>query len=64
MSTKTKIDCIAMKRKAQERIYQQTRGLSGAEQIAYFEKRAEEGKLGGWWKRVKARALTERYRGV
>lgn len=56
-STKT-FDCIDYKRRVQSEIYEATRHLSTEEQIEYFRRRAEEGPLGDWWKRVK-RAQTE-----
>ena len=43
MSTKTKtFDCVEMKRKAQERIYAETQGLSREEELAYFHQAAAE----------------------
>ncbi len=39
---KKTFDCMAMKRKAQERIYQETRGLSRDEELAYFHRAAAE----------------------
>jgi len=35
------IDCIEMKRRAQERIYEQTRHLSREEELAFFKESAE-----------------------
>jgi hypothetical protein len=52
-TTKT-FDCIAYKRKVQEQIYEQTRHMTTEEQIQYFRRRAEEGSLGDWWRKVKA----------
>lgn len=54
MSTKKKkkaFDCVEMKRRAQERIYADTKGLSPEEEIEYFRKRAEE-----FWRRFHARS--------
>jgi hypothetical protein len=39
--TKT-FDCVEMKRKAQERIYRETRGLSRDEELAYLHRAATE----------------------
>ena len=51
-TSKPAIDCVAMKRQAQAKIYTATKGLSVADQIAYFRRRAAAGALGGWWKQV------------
>lgn len=55
MSTKTtkSFDCIAFKREAQRQIYEDTKHMTSEEQIEYFRKRAEEGSLGHWWRRVR-----------
>jgi hypothetical protein len=43
MTKKTKtFDCIAMKRKAQEAIRAQVRGMTPKEEVAFFRKGAEE----------------------
>jgi hypothetical protein len=42
-----KFDCVEMKRKAQERIARQTRGMSGDEELQYFHKGAAE-----FWKEI------------
>lgn len=39
---KKKIDAIAMKRKAQEKIYEEIKDLSTEEQIEYFNKAGEK----------------------
>ncbi len=43
MTTQRKktFDCIEMKRRAQERIYAETKDLSPQEEIEYYRKRAE-----------------------
>jgi len=46
------IDCVALKRRAQAKIHADTKGMSAAEQIAYFHRRARSGALGTWWERV------------
>ena len=46
------VDCLALKRRAQARIYAATRDLSAADQIAYFRDQARSGALGVWWRRV------------
>jgi hypothetical protein len=46
-------DCLAFKDRAQARLIEETRGMSAEQEIAYLTKKAEEGPLGDWWKRVK-----------
>ena len=50
--SKQAINCVALKRRAQAKIYADTKGMSAADQIAYFRRRAQSGALGAWWKRV------------
>lgn len=38
-----KFDCVEMKRRIQEKIYEETKDLSREELVAYFRKRVEEG---------------------
>jgi len=52
IKSKQALDCVALKRQAQAKIYADTKGMSAAEQIGYFRRRAQSGALGGWWKRV------------
>lgn len=49
---KKAFDCVALKRRAQAKIYADTKGMSIPEQIAYFRGRAQSGALGAWWRRV------------
>ena len=42
MKTKKTFDCIAMKRKAQEAIRQQVRGMTHTEEAAFFREGREE----------------------
>jgi len=37
-----KLDCIQMKRKAQEQIYEEARNLSREEELEYFHQAAEQ----------------------
>ena len=46
-------DCLEFKWKVQAEIYEQTKDLTVEEQIEYFRRRAEEGSLGSWWRKVK-----------
>jgi hypothetical protein len=50
--TKT-FDVLAFKRQAQERIYEEIKGMNAAEEVGYFQRTAEAGELGAWWRRVK-----------
>ena len=45
-------DCVAFKRQAQSKVYEDTRQMKVAEQVEYFRRRAQSGALGSWWKRV------------
>lgn len=51
-TTKT-FDCIDFKRRVQAEIYEAIRHLSPTERMEYFQRRAEEGPLGDWWRGVK-----------
>jgi len=46
-------DCVEFKRKAQEKVYEETKGLNPKEQVAYFRRAARSGPLADWWKRLK-----------
>ena len=48
-------DCVAFKRRAQERIYRRIAGLPPADEIAYFRNAAETGPLGAFWRTVAQR---------
>ncbi len=48
-------DCVEMKRRVQERIYEETKGMTPAELVAYFHKRVAEGPFSELWKKVAAR---------
>jgi hypothetical protein len=55
MTTKRKnktFDCISYKHEVQSKIYEETRNMTPEEQIEYFRRRAEEGSLGSWWRKV------------
>jgi hypothetical protein len=52
-------DCIAFKSKAQAEIYEEIKGLSPEEEIAYFRRRAAAGPLSKLWKALEPRAETE-----
>lgn len=50
MKTKKGFDCLAFKDRAQERIYEEIKELTVAEQVEYYNRRAERGPLGEWWR--------------
>ena len=49
---KKEFDCVAFKRQVQDKVFQETKGLSLEEQVAYFRKKANSGPLAKWWKRL------------
>ena len=53
MTTKKTFDCVAFKRRAQAEIYEDIKNMSFDQEITYFSKRAQTGKLGHWWKKIK-----------
>ncbi len=58
MKSEKKFDCLAFKRQVQTQIYEDIRGMTFDQEAAYFQRPAEQGKLGAWWKRVKAAGNT------
>jgi len=50
--TEKTFDCLEFKRKAQERIYEETKHLTTEEKIAYFRQAARSGTLGQWWQSI------------
>lgn len=53
-SSKKHIDCIAMKREAQNRIYEETKGLSPKQQIDYFRNAVRSSQFKQWWEEGKS----------
>ena len=53
MIKKEKFDCVAFKRKAQEKINKEIKYLSISEQVEYFHKKANTGEMGKLWKALK-----------
>ena len=57
MTTPTKaektFDCIEFKRNAQLKIYEDIRGMTHEQELVYFVKKAENGPLADWWRRIK-----------
>ncbi len=52
-------DCIAFKRQAQAEIYEEIKGLSPEEEIAYFRRQAAAGPLGKLWKAIERPSQSE-----
>jgi hypothetical protein len=50
--TDKKFDCIAFKRTAQLAIYEEIKGMTREEEMAYFRTRAESGSMGSWWRNI------------
>ncbi len=48
-TNKKRVDCIAMKREAQSRIYEEIKGLSSKQQIEYFRDAVRSGRFKQWW---------------
>lgn len=44
-------DCVEMKRRAQERIYAETKGMKPGELAAYFQRRVLEGPFAELWRK-------------
>jgi len=55
MATTKDFDCIKFKRAAQEKIYEKIKGMTPAEEIAWFRNKVESGPYGDLWKRIAAK---------
>ena len=44
-----RFDCVEMKRRIQEQIYEETKGMSTEEIVAYFHQRVEKGPFADLW---------------
>lgn len=53
MKTDKTFDCIEFIRNAQLKIYEEIKGMTHEQEIAYFKEKAENGPLGDWWRHVK-----------
>lgn len=51
-------DCIEFKRRAQAEIYEATKDMTHAEEIAYVRKRVDESWVGDWWRSIKGASET------
>lgn len=54
-----RFDCLEFKRRAQEEIIEETRGMSPDEEIEYFRRAAETGPLGELWKSLPIDPLSQ-----
>jgi hypothetical protein len=54
-TTEKQFDCMALKRRAQERIYEETANMTHAEFVAYLRKSVAEGPFATWWNDVPVR---------
>lgn len=57
---KKKFDCVESKRQAQERIYEETKGMSHEEELAYFERNAMSGPFGNLWRQMREKAKKDK----
>lgn len=49
------LDAVAIKRAAQAELLAKTRGMTHAEEIAFYEREAATGPLAAYWRRVRAK---------
>ncbi len=56
MKMRKAFDCVEMKRKIQEKIYEETKDLTRAELIDYFHRHAQTGPFAELWKKPGKRA--------
>jgi hypothetical protein len=60
MKKKKRFDCVEMKRRIQEKIYEETKDMTRDELVAYFHRRVQEGPFAELWKQPKAEPLTRK----
>ena len=46
-------DCLEYKDRVQREIYDEIRGLTHEEQIAYYNRSAEKGPMAKWWRAIR-----------
>jgi hypothetical protein len=63
MKPKKAFDCVEMKRKAQEKIYAETKCLNREQLVDYFHREVETGPFAHLWKRSQKTRSTTRSRG-
>jgi hypothetical protein len=58
-----RFNCVEFKHKAQERIYQEVKDLGPRAEIDYFDRRAREGPLAPFWRRLEREGRRAEIRG-
>jgi hypothetical protein len=53
-TNKKESDCIAMKREAQSRIYEETKNMTPQQQIEYFRNAVRKSRFREWWEQANA----------
>ncbi len=48
-ANKKELDCIAVKREAQNQIYEETKDLTPEQQIGYFRDAVQRSRFRKWW---------------
>jgi hypothetical protein len=51
VKTEKSFDCLGYKKQVQEQLYEATKGMDAAQQVAFYRKQAREGSLGDVWKK-------------
>lgn len=52
--SKKEFDCIAMKREAQTRIYEEIKNMTPQQQIEYFRNAVHTSQFSEWWNQAKS----------
>lgn len=52
IKNKKAFDCLEFKQEVQEKIYEDIKNLSLAEQIIYFQEKIENSNLRDWWQSI------------
>jgi len=58
MKRKKSFDCVEMKRKAQEKVYEETKHLNREQLVAYFRRHVETGPFAHLWKKSRKTRTT------
>ena len=61
-STKRYLDCVAMKRRIQAKIYAEIKDMTREQELEYWRKGAERGPWGDWWRKIHERSAAKRQR--
>ena len=60
MKKKKRFDCVEMKRRIQEKIYEETKDMTRDELVAYFHRRVQDGPFAELWKQPKPEPLARK----